>query len=137
MLFFLSRVKNTFRRNVIKGLLLVYLVFTTIEISLFTNYLKQFIAKSTIVGSFLIVISVLIFFNELLKSDKILNLKESMFYWIGLGVLFFNVGFIPAFVIAEYISFGVAYRIITVLLNIIMASCFIIGFIKSKKEFNT
>lgn len=76
------------------------------------------------------------FFYELLKGERILNLKESLFYWIGLGVMLFNVGFIPAYVVAEYISFGIAYRIITVVLNLIMAGCFITGFIVSKKEYN-
>jgi len=124
-------------RNLIKGLIIAYLLFTIIEISFFFNFLSQFLINNLIIGSFLITISVLMFFYEQLKSDRILNLKETMFYWIGLGVLLFNVGFIPVYVVAEYISFGVAYRIITVILNLIMASCFIIGFVKSKKEFNT
>lgn len=137
MFFFLGLIKNKLRRDFIKGLIIIYLLFTIIEVSFFTNFLNQFLEKNLIIGSFLIMISVLMYFYELLKSDKILNLKGSMFYWIGLGVLFFNVGFIPAYVVAEYISFGVAYRIITLVLNLIMAGCFITGFIVSKKEFNS
>ena len=137
MFFFLSQIKNKLSRNMIKGLIIVYSIFTIVEVSFFTDFFKQFIAKNAIIGSFLIMISALLFFYELLKSDKILNLKESMFYWIGLGVLLFNVGFIPAYVVAEFISFGYAYRIITFTLNLFMAGCFITGFIVSKKEFNT
>lgn len=136
MFFFLSQIKNKPRRKLIKCLIIIYFVFTIVEVSFFTNFLNQFLVKNEIIGSFLIMISVLMYFYELLKSDKILNLKESMFYWIGLGVLLFNVGFIPAYVVAEYISFGVAYRIITLILNLLMAGCFITGFIVSKKEYN-
>lgn len=136
MLFFLSRIVSIFVRRVLIGLIISYAIYSIIEISLFTNFINSFLDKNYIVGSFLIMISTLIFFYELLKSDKILNLKESMFYWIGLGVLLFNVCFIPAHVISEYTSYGFAYRIITLVLNLIMAGCFITGFIVSKKEFN-
>ncbi|MBL4724223.1 MAG: hypothetical protein JKY73_02275 [Lutibacter sp.] len=137
LFFFLSRLKHKLRRNILKGLLLFFLVYSIIEVLFFGDFLNIFMIRNAIVGSLFIMISVLLFFYELLMSDKILNLKESMFYWIGLGVLLFNVGFIPAFVISEFISFGYAYRIITFTLNLFMAGCFITGFIVSEKEFNS
>ncbi|WP_129364660.1 hypothetical protein [Lutibacter sp. HS1-25] len=92
---------------------------------------------NTIIGSLLLVIIILIYFSELLQDDAILNLNQTIFFWIGLAVLLFNIGFIPVFVIAEYIYFGGVFRIITLILNLIMMACFITGFIVSKKEFNS
>ena len=81
-------------------------------------------------------ITVLIYFSELLQSDEIFNLKKSMVFWISLGVLLFNIGFIPVDIIAEFISFSGVFRIIALILNLLMLACFIAGFIVSKKEFN-
>ena len=62
-------------------------------------------------------ITVLIYFSELLQSDEIFNLKKSMVFWISLGVLLFNIGFIPVDIIAEFISFSGVFRIIALILN--------------------
>jgi hypothetical protein len=136
LFFFLSLLKNPLKRNFIKWISIVFLVFTIIQVTFFKDFIHEFISNNIIIGNFLIVISVLLYFHEILNSNEVLKLKDSMFYWIGLGVLLYNIGFIPVYVVAEFISFGVAFRIITVVLNIIMASCFIIGFFRSKKESN-
>lgn len=59
-----------------------------------------------------------------------------MFFWISIGVLLYNIGFIPVFVIAELIDFRGVFMYITFALNIILSLCFISGFVISKKEFN-
>ena len=134
--FFLSKLKSPFKRIFLKVILVLLGVYALIEISFFTNFLTHPLINYSIIGRFVMVLSVLMYFHEVLKSDEVLKLRNSMFYWIGLGVLLYNIGFIPVYVIAELISFGAAFRIITLVLNLIMVSCFITGFIVSKKEFN-
>ncbi|MBT8317643.1 MAG: hypothetical protein HKP59_08445 [Lutibacter sp.] len=107
-----------------------------INISFFSDYLTEFLDINSIVGGILIVISIMIYFSELVQSDGILNLKKSMFFWISLGALFFYIGVIPVDVIAKFINFGVVLRVITLLLNLLMAGFFITGFIVSEKEYN-
>lgn len=136
MFFFLSPLKITKRRNIVKFIIFSYSLYTFIEICFFADFFYKSLDLNTIIGSLLLVIIVLIYFSELLQDDALLNLNETLFFWIGLGVLLFNIGFIPVFVIAEYISFGGVFRIITLVLNLLMAGCFITGFIVSKKEFN-
>ncbi|UMB59534.1 hypothetical protein MHL31_10635 [Lutibacter sp. A80] len=98
--------------------------------------MNKFLYLNTVVGSILIVISVLTYYSELLQSDEILYIKKSMFFWISLGVLLFNIGFIPVYIIAEFISFGGVYNIVALFLNLLMVSCFLTGFILSEKAYN-
>ncbi len=135
-LFFLSRIKNIKARAGIKGLLAFYLIYTIINISFFKDFASQSLIDNIIIGRILIVIFVLLYFSELLNSDAILNIKKSLFFWISIGVLFYNIGFIPVYVIGEYISFRGAFRYIAFGLNIIMGACFISGFLMSKKQYN-
>ena len=134
LFFFLGLLKNSFKRNIVKIITVIYAVFTFINIAFLSDYINKTLSVNIIIGSTLIVIAIMIYFSELLQSDAILYLKKSLFFWISLGVLLFNIGFIPVFVIAEYISFNGVFRIITLLLNLLMSGCFITGFIVSESE---
>lgn len=135
-LFFLARIKNLKARAVIKGSLVLYLIYTIINITFFKDFVHESLIGNIIIGRILIVIFVLFYFSELLNSDAILNIKKSLFFWISIGVLCYNIGFIPVYVIGKYISFGGVFRYIAYGLNIIMGACFISGFLMSKKEYN-
>ncbi|MDD3722416.1 MAG: hypothetical protein PHW92_08005 [Lutibacter sp.] len=136
LFFFLGILKSALKKKLLKYLLGIYTVLTIIDISYFTNFIERSMDNNIIIGSIIIVVSVMVYLTELLQDDAILNLKESMFFWISLGVLLFNIGFIPVFVIAEFISYSGVFRIITLILNLLLTGCFITGFIVSKKEFN-
>ena len=134
--FFLNLLKDSFKRNLLKFIIVAYLIFTIVDIIFISNFMYKLMGLNIIVGAILIVISVLLYFSELLQSDLILNVKDSIFFYISLGVFLFNIGFIPVYVIAEYISYSGIFRVITLILNVLMAGCFITGFIVSKKEYN-
>jgi len=76
------------------------------------------------------------YFSELLNSDRIISIQKTMTFWISLGVLIYALGYIPVFIIGEFIDYQGIFRSITFGLNIFMSLCFITGFIVSKKEFN-
>lgn len=134
LFFFLHLLKNTFKKNLIKFIIGSYALFTVIVIVFYYDFVNKFLYLNTVIGSILIVIAVLIYFSELLQSDEILSIKESMFFWISLGVLLFNIGFIPVYIIAEFISFGGIYNLVALFLNLLMVGCFVTGFILSEKS---
>jgi len=134
--FFLNKVENFKNRNFIKSLIALYMLFLLINISFFTSFSSQWLVSVNIFGKILISISILISFAELLKKDGIVHIKETLFFWISIGVLLYNIGFVPVYVIGELIDYQGLFRYITFGLNIIMSICFITGFIVSKKEFN-
>ena len=136
LFFFLHLLQNSLKRKIVIFIIGIYAVFTAVVIAFYVDFLSKFLSINSVIGSILIVISIMIYFSELLQSDEILNLKKSIYFWISLGVLLFNIGFIPVYIIAEFIVFGGVFKIITFLLNLLMISCFVTGFIVSKKEYN-
>ena len=134
--FILTKIKDKRKQLYIKFLLVLFISFTVINITFFTSFTKQILINNTLLAKSLIVICVIIYFIELLKSNEILNFKKSLFFWICLGAFLYNLVFIPAFALVKYTSFFGAFKYITFGLNIIANLCFITGFIISKKEYN-
>ena len=133
---FLAIIKNKVSRKVIFGLTFIYLIYEIVNTLFYQNYLTDIYVNSTILIKILLVINVLMYFSELLNSDRIISLNKSMYFWISLSVLIYALGYIPVFIIGEYISYRGIFRYITIGLNLVMSACFITGFIVSKKEFN-
>jgi hypothetical protein len=134
--FFINLLQNSFKKYIVKFIIGLYALFTLIAISFYINFSGSYLSMNDIIGSILIVIVILMYFSELLQSDKILNINKSIYFWISLGVLLFNIGFIPVNIFAEFISFNGVFNIVAIFLNVLMAGCFITGFIVSKKEFD-
>ncbi len=134
--FFLNLVGNNFKRNFLKLLILIYSIFSIIDILFFADFIYKGLNNNTIIANIFIVISILIYFSELLQSSAILNIKHTIYFWIAIGVLLYNIGFLPIIVIAEYINYSGVFRYTIYVLNFITDSCFILGFVLSKKEYN-
>ena len=87
---------------------------------------------------FFIILS-LFYLIELFNSNNILNYSKSIFFWFILGVLLFHVPFLPFMLSLEWflIKYNPSiYWIIIFILNLIMNTCFIIGFIWTEKKYN-
>ena len=134
--FFHELIKNNFKKNIIKIIALVYTVISVIDISFFSSFTLVNLNYNILFSSIFIVISVLLYFTELLQSEVVLKLNKSMFFWVSIGVLFFNIGTIPIYVIAELLNYQGLFDYIVLSLNLIMAGCFITGFIVSKKKYS-
>lgn len=134
--FFHSLIINKIKKRVIKLFIFIYLFTTIIYVLRYQDFFYASFVFTKIVGNIFLTLTVLMFFYEILQSNKIFNLNHYIFFWISLGVLIYSLGFIPVFIIAEYISFLGVYRYVAYGLNLIVAACFITGFIVSKKEYN-
>ena len=135
-LFFLSKIKGLKLRKVIMTMLMIFILFTVINILFIKNYFDESLIYNNILGKILISVVIMIYYTEVLKSNDILSFQKSLFFWISIGVLLYNIGFVPVFVIAELIDFTGVFRYIAFALNIVLSFCFITGFIVSKKEYN-
>ena len=137
MLFFLSKIESRLKKNAIKSLVLVYFIFIILSVLFFNNYVNESMTNSFIIGALFIVVTIMLFFTELLKSDVVLYIQKSLFFWISIGVLIFNIGLLPVLIIGELIDWQGIFNYLIIILNIIMAGCFITGFLMSNKEFNS
>lgn len=134
--FFYSLLKNQFKRKLICWFTGLFLLFFVINGLFFNSYTVFVYTDLFVFGKILLILYVLMYFSEILNSDSIFNIKESMFFWIGLGVFLYAIGFIPVYIITKLIGFEGLFRYISFTLNILISLCFITGFIVSKKEFN-
>ena len=135
--FLLSRIKTYRKRMYIKVLFVLFIIVTAINIIFYANFFNQVLIYNSLLAKSLIVLSIIIYFTELLDSDEILNIKYSLFFWVCLGAFLYNLAFVPAFALVKYTSFFGAFKYITLGLNIVANLCFITGFIVSKKEYNS
>jgi hypothetical protein len=88
------------------------------------------------ISSLFLIITIILFFIEILNSDAILKIKNLLIFWIAAGVLLFELGFTPVFIANKYINYaqGLTYGYILLLLNFLTSICFSLGFIWSKKD---
>jgi hypothetical protein len=134
--FFYSILKSAKRKKIVLAFAGLFSLFIILNAIFFENYMVEIFRNNIIFGKILMMIIIMMYFTELLKSNLILNLGQTMFFWVSLGVFVYAIGFIPAFVIAKLIDFQGVFRYITIGLNILVSICYITGFIISKKEFN-
>jgi len=119
-------------------LLIMILIFIVIA---FYNFITQswleYQTTTFTVGAILNLLASLLFFSQLLTSKNIIEIKYKLSFWIATGLLLFNIGMVPLIFFSEYFnSNNQLYMIILVALNAILYSCYSLGFLWNKKEYN-
>ncbi|APZ45265.1 hypothetical protein BW723_02665 [Polaribacter reichenbachii] len=123
-------ITNKRNLNTIKILVIIFNILYFISF-----FLKELQSYSVPFEALINSVFVIIYFNELLMSDKVLNYKKLLPFWVSVGYLIFYLTTIPFFTIVYFkffkADFGdeLLYSII-ILLNL----CFIYGLIRCKKE---
>ncbi|WP_443633549.1 hypothetical protein ABXT64_01090 [Candidatus Marifrigoribacter sp. Uisw_064] len=141
MLYFRCHLKNKLRKKILKILSFLFLI-SSIAYLLFTNAFFYEDSKFTVVtGTLLLLVSVIFFYLELLKSDTILKIKHFLPFYISVGTLIFYLCITPISIFSEFFKAGNDLFInlqVSLLLyaNIFMYSVYIIGFIvcQTKKK---
>jgi len=123
-------------------------IFLGYSVSIFFLTDELFLSSSSsvmIFGSLIVLLSVLSFYYELLRSDLILNLKRFLPIYISIGVLIFNLSVTPLTFFSEYFKlidgnemFVMLHMRIMLFANIFMYLTFILGFIlcSPRKKFS-
>lgn len=103
------------------------------------DFLNEYNLIASISGSVLITIVLFYFFKDLLNSNKILNYKKTLTFWISFGLLVYYIGTIPLTSIMNSMT-GISKTLIVYLfriqvsLSIFIYSCFILGALWSQKK---
>jgi len=136
-LFFYSiLIKNNRAKKIGYIMMFIFSIGLLINQLFFQEFEHKLQTYTFILGLFLVTILVFIYLSEIMNSDKIFKLTNTSVFWISIGIIIFNFGFIPVLVVAELIRWEGIYNYILLFVNVIMYSCFITGFIISKKEYN-
>lgn len=130
IIFFLYRklIKDKRWLNVSKVLLVLFVVvwFSVI-------YDKFFFHYSIIIGSFNVGVLSFLYLRELLLSDKIINYKKLLPFWVSVGFLVFHLPAIPFFSFLTYMKNRELFSVLTMLI-ILMNTIISLGLIWSNKE---
>ncbi|ARV16136.1 hypothetical protein BTO07_13725 [Polaribacter sp. SA4-12] len=127
--------------------IVLYIVYIFNTIYILTNiyylwledYFVTYNSIASISGSFLISIVIFLFFRDFLNSDKILNYRKTLSFWISFGLLFYYLGTIPFTSIINFLNYipqsSKIYLIkVQFFLTIFMYCCFIFGALWSQKR---
>ncbi len=141
-LFFLIYYKFQFKKQYFKntmnwflGLFVIVAVYELFYLK--TSLLNGFFMPTTIFGSLLFIITLLLFLYEIIVNKHIIfNVEKSLIFWISIGCLLFYIGVIPIVISYKRLNVDGLFDIVLNILNSIAHLCFIIGFIFSDKKYN-
>ncbi len=121
----------------IKRFAILYVLLSIVNWRFVQNFFTELQSYLFIVGAIFLIISILFYFIELLKSEKIVVFHKNLLFWVSIGLLIYYAGNIPF--AAEYNGYALISGIhdlflIVYILAILMYLIFTFGFIWSKKE---
>ncbi len=134
---FRSFIKN---RNFKKWILysaILFLAATFID-PFFESFIDFPQLLSYIVGGCVLIFCIILYYIEILTTSKILVIKHDILFWISVGLLLFYVGYLPIKFTRTFFASSqdlfMTLRLVHWILIFIMHSCFIIGFVWTKKR---
>ena len=129
--------KKIRHRKIIFFIGVFYLLSVIINFSFFQKLSStgSFHLYTYAIGALLLVVVIGLYIIEILKSDEVLHIKKSLLFWISSGLLIYYVGVLPFWIGLPFIPESELKNASYILfsLSIIMYSCFIFGFIWSKR----
>lgn len=113
---------------------LVYIFSLVAEFIYFSNRHLWFFSFSYITGNIVLLLLALFFLYGFIRSDKILNYRNSMMFWVCIGLLIFYLGSLPLYglwntLAVNYPAIFNTYWMLLINLNYLMYLCFTISFI--------
>lgn len=138
LLFYETLFKKLINKKIMKLFIVIYLIFILIEIFIFkTNFINEFYTKTTVFGSILFLISLILFLIEIIKNDQLIfNIEKSFVFYISIGCLLFYVGVIPIMISSKKLLLSGMFDTILIIMNSIAHGIFVIGYIYSEKKYN-
>ena len=142
LLFFKNILELKVSKNIVLRLIVifnaVYFISNLYYYIIGATFLK-YNSIAALSGGILVTVCIFLFYKEFLGSNKILNYKKSLSFWIAFGLLFYYLGSIPFTSIINSIGQipqESKYYLIKIqyFLSIFMHSCFIFGALWSQKQ---
>lgn len=124
-------------RNWKKGLLVttgIFVISSIIYLFLTDVYFKAHSIFTFFLGSLLVLVSIGVFYWELLNSDELLSINRSVYFYISMGALVYHLGFVPLVIYSRYYNmespeFVKIYAFFLYGINYFLYSTYTLGFI--------
>jgi len=137
--YFNSFLINNRLKKLFKAVIFMFLFICVLNLLLSGMFFKGTSILISIFGTLLLLVVIISFYFDLLKSDKIVNLKKYLPIYISFGVLVYSLCTTPLGLFSQYFkainqNYVVLRTNILLGINIIMYGTFIIGFIVCAKS---
>lgn len=119
--------------------LIIYVLFYGFNFLFVQRNLASPFTYVFVVGVLIILLLSFLYLFEILNSKMILNFKRSIYFWFVIGILIFHVSFLPFMFASLFFLLennDAIFNLVLFVLNLLMHSCFVIGFIWSEKKYN-
>ncbi len=125
-------------RKIMDVFILLFSIFLLVDIFYFkTNLISQFLAKTAVFGSVLLLITIILITMEFLQNKEMVNnIEHSFIFWITLGCFLFYMGIIPVLIYSKFHLSNGIFNTILVILNTFTHTSFILGFMLSERKYN-
>jgi hypothetical protein len=136
---FYGTAKGKGSKKIVLSAFLIGAVFLIIDAFLITETFYEFLSNGFGFVSIGIAVMGFVFLLEMAQSDKIIHQNRILLYWVVIGLLIFHLCNLPVTVLTnDLFEIGNVDNILIILsvAGISMYSCYIIGFIWSRKEWN-
>jgi len=133
---FFKSLKTTIYKLWTKILAIGFVLLTIVNWGFLQNFILEWSEFPNIYGSLTLIIIILFYFIELLRSDKIILFHRNLLFWISVGLLLFYAGTLPfAIKVNGYALIPGIHGLFLIIyiLAIFMYLTFTFGFIWSKK----
>jgi hypothetical protein len=134
---YLNSVKKKNHKLWVKIFIICYIIISIINWSLIQSFVFEMSELPYVTGSIFLIISIIFYFIQLLKSEELKTFHKELLFWISIGFLLFHSGTIPfslkyndyALIPGIHNLFAIIY-----ILSLSMYLIFTFGFIWCKKE---
>lgn len=133
---FMSYLQSKKKKRFILGLFISFILFALFNYIFTYSTILKYHLNSWVYGNICMIIVILIYLLDLFQGELILNVKNVLLFWVSIGNLLFFVGFLPVYALSVYFNYNGIWDYTVFTLNIIMHTCFIVGFLISKREYN-
>lgn len=101
------------------------------------SIIREFQSYTFFLGALSLILTIFLYFNEVLHTEKILIIQRGLLFWVSVGFLFFYASVIPIMIMGNVMDHtGWIYSVFLLILNIILHTSFLIGLLWGKKKFN-
>ena len=137
-LLYIRTMKTPRYKKWVRYMFIIFLVSITINFTWIQKLGPEaiFHSHTFVIGAILLIISISLFLVEILNSEKVLYFQRYLSFWISIGLFIYYTGIIPYTLGLNFFTTLLSTDSLSVIffaLNMAMYSCFITGFILSKK----
>ncbi len=142
VLFFRSFLVQKDSKKFLKYLIIFFAITAVLYLIFSGEYFVSISLYNSIVGNIVLMLSIGMYFFELMKSSNIIHFKKLLPVYIAIGVLIFQLGLTPLRIYSKYYSMSLSPEFVAlwkptlIILNVFMYFTFIIGFVYCARKDN-